>query len=111
MFCAHGPVLHQRTGKSIQEKTIVLPSNTVINPVTEFTEFTDYQVHEKDLINLVNAGKEFYGDTFNSGHNNKYIFNFPNPSLTENAVKVNLDVAATVEPDLFDAYTNFQRLP
>ncbi|MPM69497.1 hypothetical protein SDC9_116442 [bioreactor metagenome] len=52
-------------------------------------------MHERDLISLVNAGKEFYGETFNSGNNQKYIFNFPNPVLAENAIKVNLDVAAT----------------
>ncbi|MDO9634634.1 MAG: type IX secretion system sortase PorU [Paludibacter sp.] len=80
------------TGKKIQDKPIELPADPTINPVTEFT---DYQVHERDLINFVSAGKEFYGETFNSGNNHKFIFNFPNPVLTENAVKVNLDVAAT----------------
>lgn len=80
------------TGKRIQEKTITLPSNAAINPITEFI---DYQVHERDLINLVNAGKEFYGETFNNGNSHKYIFNFPNPVLAENVIKVNLDVAAT----------------
>lgn len=80
------------TGKRIEKKTITLPSNATINPVTEFT---DYQVHERDLINLVNAGKEFYGETFSSGTAHKYIFNFPNPVLAENTIKVNLDVAAT----------------
>jgi hypothetical protein len=80
------------TGKKIQERTIELPSNATINPVTEFV---DYQVHERDLINLVNAGKVFYGETFSSGITHKYSFNFPNPIIAENAIKVNLDVAAT----------------
>lgn len=79
-------------GKKIQEKPITLPSNATINPVSEFT---DYQVHERDLINLVNAGKEFYGETFNSGANHKFIFSFPNPVLSENSMTANLDVAAT----------------
>lgn len=79
-------------GKKIQEKSITLPSNPTINPVSEFT---DYQVHERDLINLVNAGKEFYGETFISGANNKFIFSFPNPVLSENSMTANLDVAAT----------------
>ena len=63
-------------GKKIQGKSITLPSNPTINPVSDFT---DYLVHERDLINLVNAGKEFYGETFNSGANHKFIFSFPNP--------------------------------
>lgn len=79
-------------GKRIQERPITLPSNPTINPIREFT---DYQVHERDLINLVNAGKEFYGETFNSGANNKFIFSFPNPVLSENSMTANLDVAAT----------------
>ncbi len=79
------------TGKHIQEKPIIIPSNPTIHPVTEFV---DYQVHERDLISLANAGKEFYGGTFNDGTNHKYIFNFPNPVLAENSVMVNLNVAA-----------------
>ena len=79
-------------GKKIQGKPITLPSNPTINPVSEFT---DYQVHERDLINLVNAGKEFYGETFNSGANHKFTFSFPNPVLSENSMTANLDVAAT----------------
>lgn len=90
--CGYYFVTSGIAGKKIQEKTITLPSNAAINPVTEFT---DYQLHERDMINLVNAGKEFYGETFNSGYNHKFIFNFPNPVLAENAIKVNLDVAAT----------------
>lgn len=79
------------SGKYIEEKAIPIPLNPTIHPVTEFV---DYQVHEKDLISLANAGKEFYGGTFNDGTNHKYIFSFPNPVLSENSVKVNLDVAA-----------------
>lgn len=79
-------------GKKIQGKSITLPSNPTINPVSDFT---DYLVHERDLINLVNAGKEFYGETFNSGANHKFIFSFPNPVLSENSMTANLDVAAT----------------
>ena len=50
------------TGKKIMDKTTVLPSSPVIHPVEEFV---DYQVYEKDLINLASSGKEFYGETFN----------------------------------------------
>lgn len=78
-------------GKKIQGRSITLPSSPTINTISEFT---DYKVHERDLINLVGAGKEFYGETFNSGANHKFIFSFPNPVLSENSMTVNLDVAA-----------------
>lgn len=79
-------------GKKIQGRSITLPSSPTINTISEFT---DYKVHERDLINLVGAGKEFYGETFNSGANHKFIFSFPNPVLSENSMTANLDVAAT----------------
>ncbi|MDP4238819.1 MAG: type IX secretion system sortase PorU [Bacteroidota bacterium] len=81
------------TGKQIMDKTIVLPSSPVIHPVEEFV---DYQVYEKDLINLANSGKEFYGETFSDVLSYNLPFSFPNPVLT-NSTSVRLDVAAAVQ--------------
>ncbi|MDD4970410.1 MAG: type IX secretion system sortase PorU [Paludibacter sp.] len=79
------------TGKKMMDKTSVLPASPVIHPVEEFV---DYQLYEKDLINLSNSGKEFYGETFNEITSYGLSFNFPNPVLT-NSTKVRLDVAAS----------------
>jgi len=77
-------------GKRIQEKSIVIPTSATINDVEEFA---DYQVHEKDLINLSQSGKEFYGESFSDITSYALPFTFPNPVLT-NSTSVVLDVAA-----------------
>ena len=78
------------TGLRIEDKSIVLPDSPVINPVEEFL---DYQVYEKELRNLTQSGKEFYGETFSDVTSYTLPFNFPNPVLT-NSTMVRLDVAA-----------------
>jgi hypothetical protein len=78
-------------GRKIQETTITLPDSPTINPVEEFT---DYQVHEKELINLVFSGKEFYGEPFNDITSYDVPFSFPNPVSTSSTT-VRLDVAAS----------------
>ncbi len=79
------------TGKKIVEKAITPPTNQIVNSVEEFT---DYQLYEKDLINLTNSGKEFYGETFGDVTQMIIPFSFPNPVLT-NSTKVRLAVAAS----------------
>jgi hypothetical protein len=77
-------------GRKIGAETIVLPTNPTINTVEEFL---DYQVYEKDLINLTQSGKEFYGETFSDIVSYPLTFNFPNPVSTNSTI-VRLDVAA-----------------
>ena len=79
------------TGKKIEDKTNVVPTNATIHPIEEFT---DYKVYEKEILNLCQSGKEFYGETFNDVTSYTLPFNFPNPVLT-NSTTVRLDVAAT----------------
>ena len=79
------------SGKRILAEKITLPETPTINPVTEFT---DYQVYEKDLQNLTSSGKEFYGETFNDVISYNIPFSFPNPVLTNSAI-ARLDVAAS----------------
>lgn len=76
-------------GKRIVDKSVDIPQSATINSVEEFT---DYQVYEKDLVNLVESGKEFY-ETFNEMLSLNIPLSFPNPVST-NTTKVRLDVAA-----------------
>jgi len=78
-------------GKRIEEQAIILPDSPTIIPVEEFT---DYQVHEKEVQSLIESGKEFYGETFNDIISYYFSFNFPNPILTNSTV-ARLDVAAS----------------
>lgn len=82
------------TGKLIMDKSYVLPDSPTIQAVDEFVSF---QVYEKDLVNLINSGKEFYGETFSSVTSYNFPFTFPN-SIGANSVKVRLDVASTSYP-------------
>ncbi len=80
------------TGKKIGVESIVPPDSST--PTNTVEEFTDYQVHEKELLNLVNSGKVFYGETFSDVTSYILPFTFPNP-VTTNSTSVYLDVAAT----------------
>lgn len=75
--------------KRISEKTLPTASGTT----TTITEFTDYQVHEKESLNLIESGKEFYGEVFNDVNSYNFTFNFPNPVATKTTT-TRLDVAA-----------------
>jgi len=78
------------TGKRIEEKAIVLPASPTINTIEEFV---DYQVYEKELLNLCQSGKEFYGEIFREVTSYNLPFTFPNVVLS-NSTTVRLDVAA-----------------
>lgn len=70
-------------GKRIEEKSIDVPSAATINTVQEFS---DYQVHEVELVNVAQSGKEFYGETFNEVLSYNFPLNFPNPVSTSPTV-------------------------
>ncbi len=79
------------TGKKISDKINDIPALSTINTVEEFT---DYQLHEKDLVSLTQSGKEFYGESFNDVISYAFPFTFPNTVAT-NSTTVRMDVAAT----------------
>ena len=78
-------------GRKIETSIIDVPGSASVVPVEEFT---DYIVHENELKNLCNSGKEFYGEFFNDAKSLNFAFNFPN-ILRTNTTKVRLDVAAS----------------
>ena len=79
------------TGKKISDEINDIPASATINNVQEFT---DYQLHEKDLFSITQSGKEFYGETFNDVISYDFPFTFPN-AVTTNSTTVRLDVAAS----------------
>jgi hypothetical protein len=78
------------TGKKIQDITPIVPADVTINPIEEFT---DYQLHEKDLINLCKSGKEFYGEPFDNILSYNFPLTFQN-AVVSAPVYTRLDVAA-----------------
>ena len=84
-------------GKKIMDKAKILQGAQKVNTITEFL---DYKVYEKDLLNIigvdagVGSGREFYGERFSDVTSISIPFAFPNivPGSTAN---VKLDVAAS----------------
>jgi len=60
-------------GKRItQQSSTTTPANKTI------TKFDDYLCHEKDSVNLIQSGKEWYGETFDILTSYSFNFTFPN---------------------------------
>ncbi len=78
------------TGRKIEVSSVEIPNTSVVNPVTEFV---DYGVYEKDVVNLAFSGKEFY-QPFSDATSLNFSFTIPN-LISTSPVKVRLDVAAS----------------
>ena len=46
------------------------------------TTFDDYQYHELDLVNIVNLGRQWFGESFDINQEQEFSFNFPNIDTT-----------------------------
>ncbi|MFZ4724783.1 MAG: type IX secretion system sortase PorU [Paludibacter sp.] len=77
-------------GKKIESKSTTIPEQATIVPVDQFV---DYQVYEKEIINVTESGKEFYGETFSDILTLNIPFSAPNAVLTNSTI-TRLDVAA-----------------
>lgn len=56
------------------------------------TSFNDFTYHEKDLVNLIKSGQEWYGEVFDIRTNYNFSFNAPN-----------LDINTPVQVEVFTA--------
>jgi hypothetical protein len=61
-----------------------LPSSSE-PPNVYVTKFTDYASHERDLFNLVNTGRVWYGEVFDVATTYDFDFSFPNIDITSPA--------------------------
>lgn len=77
------------SGKRITN--MVQPNNL---PTQTITTFDDYQFHEVDLINIVRAGRQWFGESFNIKNEQEFSFEVPNAvasSLTSLSIVVGSD--------------------
>lgn len=65
-----------------------LPSSTI-----NVTTFSDYAFHEKEIVNLIKSGSEWYGETFDVITNYNFRFNFPN-IISSSPVFIDVSAAA-----------------
>ncbi|NJB82629.1 type IX secretion system sortase PorU [Wenyingzhuangia aestuarii] len=64
-------------GKRIQTSGIVNQAAT-----KSITTFTDYQFHEKELMNYIRVGKRWFGEDFTVNNTQSFEFDFPNIDVT-----------------------------
>ncbi|MDD2798752.1 MAG: type IX secretion system sortase PorU [Bacteroidales bacterium] len=53
------------------------------NPDISLATFDDYSLHEKDLVNVVASGREFYGEDFSSNNSQTFTFNIDGVTSTK----------------------------
>ena len=69
-----------------EQKLLTTPADVVDGSgATDVTTYTNYQVHEVDLVNLLDpekgidgGGREFYGERFSPGNRQSFSFSTPN---------------------------------
>ncbi|MEI6123944.1 MAG: type IX secretion system sortase PorU [Bacteroidota bacterium] len=75
-------------GQRIQnEASLTLPPDYTVS------EFNDYAFHEKDSLNLIKSGREFYGEVFDVTTSYTFGFNFPN-IVSGSTIHLNTNVLA-----------------
>ena len=63
-------------------KRITMMSYLTEPPDVYVNKFTDYAYHEKDLVNLANIGRVWYGEVFDVTTSYNFNFSFPDIDLT-----------------------------
>lgn len=60
---------------------------------TTLTTFNEYQFHEVDRVNIVQLGRQWFGEEFNINNNQNFTFNFPKIDVNE-PIKLKIITAA-----------------
>tara|TARA_B110000240_G_scaffold89993_1_gene102192 strand:+ start:115 stop:3495 length:3381 start_codon:yes stop_codon:yes gene_type:complete len=85
----------QHVGRRIEQK------ETLQNPTKTITSFNAFSFHELELENLINSGREWFGERFDSQNSQSFDFSFPNLEMTF-PVSVKTSVAArSLNPSSF----------
>lgn len=87
-------------GKRIEQKPILANFDKTIN------SFNDFQVHEINNENLIQSGREWYGERFGVIDSYSFSFNFPN-LINSHPISVQTSVAArSLNPSSFSVSAN-----
>ena len=76
-----------------EAKQIPRQAAETASAVGNLTSFTDYLLHEQDLLNLADGGREFYGEEFGM-QRNSYDFQFVVPNTESAEAKMFVDIAS-----------------
>jgi hypothetical protein len=66
-------------------KRVAVQPTATEPPDVYVNKFTDYAYHERDIINLSNIGRVWYGEVFDIATSYNFNFNFPNIDLSSPA--------------------------
>ncbi len=95
-------------------KRVTIQPSTPTNPVYAVTRFNDYQVVEDEKTNLIQSGKEWYGDEFGEVLSRQYNFNFPEIVINQpvvikiemaNRTYINEAMIVKINGEIFDTIT------
>ena len=87
-------------------KRIQLQNSVKSTPNIIVAKYNDYQYHELDTINLIQSGKEWYGECFNAVTSYTFNFNFPNIDVTSPVKIISNIAAANTIPTCFYTSSN-----
>ena len=91
---------NQSIGKRIEQK------QALQNPTITITSFNAFAFHELELENLINSGKEWFGERFDTQNSQFFDFSFPDLELTY-PVSIKTAVAArSLNPSVFSIAVN-----
>jgi len=60
------------------DNTIKTENQSTLSSTNEITTFDNYKFFEEDKYNLINSGRQWYGESFKSSNVKTYDFKFPN---------------------------------
>ena len=87
-------------------KRIQTTESIIAQPTDYVTTFSDYAYHEEDFENVINSGKKWLGERFESQLSYEFPFNFPN-ICTDVEVQVKMRmVAHSFEYSYFNFFLN-----
>ena len=75
-------------GRRIEMRGAVNPNGA---PVHDVREFTDFQVHERELNTMIRSGRDFFGERFTNGASIQIPFSFPN-LITNTPIRTQIHV-------------------
>jgi len=87
-------------------RRIAPESNSGLEATDFVTQFDDYALHEKDLVNLIKSGRQWFGEAFDIQTSYTFNFNFPNIVLGSDVILRSNFVARSLENSSFSLSTS-----
>ena len=95
---------NQSNGKRIEHK------QALQNPSRTITSFNAFSFHELELENLIQSGKEWFGERFDNQNSQSFDFSFPNLEITFPITVKTAVAARSLTPSLFTVAVNLDPL-